>query len=347
MIGIFVFRSNDNRQMKEKKLIKVISLIVLTCQNAVLALSMRYVRTPTNGELFISSTAVVMSEVVKFCASLFLVYYFESFSVMHFIKTVHATVIKQPLDTLKVCVPSVAYILQNNLLYVAATHLDAATVQVTYQLKILTTALFAVVLLRRSLGSHQWMALFLLLAGIGLVQVSDVKDSNMTGNVEQSRLLGMIAALSACVLSGFAGIYFEKILKGSEISVWMRNVQLSVISVPAGLIHAYVKDWELLVDKGFFFGYNLFVIYVVFLQALGGLLVAVVVKYADNILKGFATSLAIVLSCVFSIYLFNFVINLEFIMGALLVIASVFLYGMPSLSTTKKSYQSPSIVEKA
>lgn len=35
------------------------------------------------------------------------------------------------MDTIKVCVPSFVYIIQNNLLYVSASHLDAATYQVT------------------------------------------------------------------------------------------------------------------------------------------------------------------------------------------------------------------------
>ena len=42
------------------------------------------------------------------------------------------------------------------------------------------------------------------------------------------------------------------------------------------------------------------------LQSLGGLLVAAVIKYADNILKGFSTAGSILLSCIASIYIFDF-----------------------------------------
>jgi UDP-sugar transporter A1/2/3 len=61
-------------------------------------------------------------------------------------------------------------------------------------------------------------------------------------------------------------------------------------------------------------------------QALGGLLVATVIKYADNILKGFATSLAIVISGIFSYLLLDFVPTQSFMLGASLVIFSVGLY---------------------
>ena len=37
----------------------------------------------------------------------------------------------QPWDTLKVCLPAMLYILQNNLFYIAASHLDAATFMVS------------------------------------------------------------------------------------------------------------------------------------------------------------------------------------------------------------------------
>lgn len=179
----------------------------------------------------------------------------------------------------------------------------------------------------------QWASLIFLIAGVAAVQLTDQKTPANSAQIEQNRFLGFSAALGACVLSGFAGIYFEKILKGSDISVWMRNVQMSLLSIPLGFATCFISDFNNITTKGFFHGYDGFVIYLVILQAGGGLLVAVVVKYADNILKGFATSLSIIISCVASIYLFNFTLTVQFAIGAMLVIGAIFLYGY----TPKKS----------
>lgn len=57
-------------------------------------------------------------------------------------------------------------------------------------------------------------------------------------------------------------------------------------------------------------------------------IVAVVVKYADNVLKGFATSLSILISCLVSWYSFHDIdINSGFTIGAVIVLASVYVYG--------------------
>lgn len=311
---------------KSGQVLKYVSLVTLTLQNAMVSLSMRYSRTRA-GDMFLPSTAVVMAEVVKLLTCLVLVY-IEERSIEKFYKALYATIVKQPIDTLKVCVPSFLYIIQNNLLYVSASNLDAATYQVTYQLKILTTAVFAVTILRKSLRTTQWGALVLLVIGVVLVQlVQSDASAPLPSGLKQNHLLGFTAALCACFLSGFAGIYFEKILKGSDISVWMRNIQLSLLSIPFGLITCFVNDSDTIRKQGFFFGYDLFICNLVILQAGGGLIVALVVKYADNILKGFATSLAIIISCVVSIYLFDFTLKFQFILGAFLVICSIFLYG--------------------
>ena len=57
-------------------------------------------------------------------------------------------------------------------------------------------------------------------------------------------------------------------------------------------------------------------------------IVAVVVKYADNVLKGFATSLSILISSLVSWYVFHDLdVNLGFFMGAVVVLAAVYVYG--------------------
>ncbi|XP_055587129.1 UDP-N-acetylglucosamine transporter [Uranotaenia lowii] len=324
--------------------LKYLSLITLTLQNAILGLSMRYARTRP-GDMFLSSTAVVMAEVVKLSTSLVLVFLEEGKNWLRFRASLHNTIVKQPMDTLKICVPSFLYILQNNLLYVSASHLDAATYQVTYQLKILTTAVFAVIILRKRLLPTQWAALVLLVVGVASVQLAQTdtdggsaasRQQSMPGEPNQNRLLGFSAALGACFLSGFAGIYFEKMLKGADISIWMRNIQLSLLSLPFGMLTCFVNDGSRLTANGFFFGYDGFIWYLIVLQAGGGLIVAVVVKYADNILKGFATSLAIIISCVASMYLFEFNLTLQFTVGAGLVIGSIFLYGYDPAQAAKQ-----------
>jgi UDP-sugar transporter A1/2/3 len=55
-----------------------------------------------------------------------------------------------------------------------------------------------------------------------------------------------------------------------------------------------------------------------------------VIKYADNILKGFATSLSIVLSSILAVFLFDYSITLMFTFGASLVIGAVYLYSIPA-----------------
>jgi UDP-galactose transporter len=83
-------------------------------------------------------------------------------------------------ETSKLLVPSFLYVVQNNLLYCALSHLTAATYQITYQLKILTTAIFSYYLLKKRLSMVQWFSLVVLFFGVVLVQVrSQTTDMNL------------------------------------------------------------------------------------------------------------------------------------------------------------------------
>lgn len=205
-------------------------------------------------------------------------------------------------------------------------------------MKILTTALFSVIMLRKELSRLQWVSLLLLFVGVALVQVDPNSSKKVSHtNVEQNPVVGLVAVIVACLMSGFAGVYFEKLLKNTPQSVFVRNVQLGFIGVIFGLVTVEVKDGAKVHDKGFFFGYDFAVWSVILLMSVGGLVVAVVVKYADNILKGFATSGSIILACVASIFFFEFQLSLQFCVGTVLVILSVFMYAkyVPAAKVSK------------
>ena len=220
----------------------------------------------------------------------------------------------------------------------------------TYQFKILTTALFTVLMLNRKLVALQWLSLVVLFVGVAMVQLQNV-STTPTGPQEQNQFLGLLAVIVSCLSSGFAGVYFEKMLKGSSASVWLRNVQLGIFGSLTAIIGMCLKDGSEIYEKGFLFAYTPLVWAVVVQQATGGLIVAVVVRYADNILKGFATSLSIILSCIAAVFLFDYSITVNFSIGAALVIVAIYLYGRPSqqkptlpvkLPSTEVKSQTPS-----
>ena len=245
------------------------------------------------------------------------------------------------VEILKVSVPSFLYVVQNNLLYLALSNLDAVTYQVCYQLKILTTALFSATMLNRKFSKTKWFSLIILTIGVAVVQTSgETKESTSSEDSDQNRTLGLFAILCAACTSGFSGVYFEKILKGSSTTLWMRNIQMGIPSMILAFITVIVQDGGVIQEKGFFVGYSSLVWLVVVIQAVGGLIVAVVVKYADNVLKTFASSFGIVISSIVSAILFDFHPNFAFLVGSSLVILATVLYSKPDKKRRKRLHKS-------
>ncbi|RCN35267.1 UDP-galactose transporter [Ancylostoma caninum] len=284
------------------KNLKYVSLVVLIAQTTALVLILRYSRTQKHeGPRYLSSTAVVMAEIVKMVTCIIVLLYNHGWRLSSFQGELYSEIIQKRSETLKV----------------------------TYQLKILTTALFSVTMLGRSLNHLKWLALILLTGGVALVQMPAGGATKTSASADTSdSIVGLLAVLAACFSSGFAGVYFEKILKTTNVSLWMRNLQLAFFSIFGGFLMCWLYDWKAIEKDGFLQGYNTIIWIVVALQAYGGLVIALVVKYADNILKGFAVSLSIILSSFISWwFLADFTPSLMFAAGATIVIVSTFMYG--------------------
>lgn len=157
-----------------------------------------------------------------------------------------------------------------------------------------------------------------------------IDEDVAAANPRMNATIGLAAAVLSCLLSGSAGVYFEKILKSKDslrTSVWVRNVQLSFYSLwPVLFLGVLFKDGEHLASKGFFAGYNWIVFLLVLLQSVGGILVALSLKYGDSEARSFTTSAASVIIIVVSALLLEFPTHLSFLLGTLVTLAAAFIY---------------------
>ena len=165
-IGISIPRpnqqtNNNKADRNNRNNLKYVALIALVAQNASLVLLMRYVKTRADRPQFTNSTAVVCCETLKLLACLGVVFFEVNTSFTAWINHLHSFLVKNFLDTLKVAVPAFIYVIQNNLLYIAVENLPAATFQVSYQIKILTTAIFSISMLGKDINKRQWLSLLL------------------------------------------------------------------------------------------------------------------------------------------------------------------------------------------
>ena len=308
--------------------IKHAVLCTLAVQNACQMLSMRYSKMPSQPK-YLSTTAVVSAEVVKIVLSFAVLFSQMGTPAVGF---VWRAVFVAWKDTLLVGVPAFIYLVQNNLLYVATTHLDAATCQVAYQLKLLTTAFFTVTMLKRHISNRRWAALGLLFVGVVMVQ-APAGSSGAPAKLGQSPVLGMAAVFGACFLFGLAGVWLERIIKQTaDVPIWVRNIQLGVVSLALGLGSVALLDGAAVAERGFFQGYTWLTASVVLQVSAGRLLLGLLMKYADHLLMGFATSLSIILSSVVSTFIpaFGFEPGLAFFCGSALVIAATIIYSWPA-----------------
>lgn len=275
-------------------------------------------------KLYLVTTAVVCAEVMKFFISIVLA-----------LQQMDSSGLMQELmgsDAVKMLVPAGLYTVQNNLQYYAVGNLDASVCQVLYQMKLVTTALFTTLILGRQLSGRQWAGIVICAMGVAVVQLSNfqAESGSAGGQSATKQLLGFLAIMVSTLSSGFAAVYTEKIFKTVTVNIWVKNAQLALWSVGIGAAAVILNDGPSVMEYGFFTAYTPQVWCTIVLQAFGGIVVAIVVRFADSVAKGFATGLSLVGTCALSAFIFNFVVTPAYLTGTALVLFSIYAYSSSS-----------------
>ncbi|AYU79117.1 UDP-galactose transporter, putative [Leishmania donovani] len=259
-------------------------------------------------------------------------------------------------ETLLMIVPAIVYAIQGLLLIYSLKLLDPTVFQVLYQVRILFLAVMMRVVLDFRLSPIRWGALVALMFGITLAQMgaqstradmttskaddaarSEMENAAATEKTSSTwSMEGTLAALAGGFLSAFSGVFMEFVVKkrGNQFHLSARNTHLAFFSVVYFFIVFLCEIFQPEEGAGgldeftstFFDGFTRLVWFLVVLQAIGGILVALVVRYCDNILKSFSTAFAIVLSSTASVFLFHTPLNGTFLLGSFLVLTSITMY---------------------
>ncbi|EAU36611.1 predicted protein [Aspergillus terreus NIH2624] len=171
-----------------------------------------------------------------------------------------------------------------------------------------------------------------------------IEEDIMTAYPRMNLLVGLTATVGACIASGLAGVYFEKVLKDSakSTSLWIRNVQLSIYSIfPALFIGVVFLDGEKVAANGFFDGYNWTVWSTVILQAIGGIASSFCIGYAQHDARNVASATSIILTSLVSLWLFEFDLKVNYIIGTFAVIAGTYLCEDTSVASGKRQAPRP------
>ncbi|KAK1376157.1 CMP-sialic acid transporter 1 [Heracleum sosnowskyi] len=231
-------------------------------------------------------------------------------------------------------IPSIIYLIHNNVQFATLTYVDTSTYQIMGNLKIVTTAVLFRLFLRRKLSNLQWMAIFLLAIGTTTSQVKGCGEASCD-SLFSSPIPGyMLGVLSAC-LSALAGIYTEFLLKKNNDTLYWQNVQLYTFGAIFNMARLIMDDFRGGFEEGpwwqrLFNGYNIITWLVVLNLGSTGLLVSWLMKYADNIVKVYSTSMAMLLTMILSIILFSFKPTLQLFLGIIVCIMSLHMYFAPA-----------------
>ena len=317
-----VSSSNNNNNTTNNKHTVVSSmglavLCLLAVQNCSKNLLMRFVM--RDQPKFLTSAAVLGSECIKLSLSVAYILFVQRKSVGSIIKYLR----EDMRNTLLLIVPASAYNLQMSLEYVALANLDAAVFSVLVQTKLLCTAICAAMVLQKKLKYLQVISLVLLTTG---VMLCNLKGSAADDEHAGSQTKGIMATLGIAASSGLASVYTEKVIKGGgnnsrspklseEYGLAYTQVQLALMSLLTIGLYACAKDSQAIHEHGLFHNFTTAAFGSVLMSAVGGLIVASVLKYADSILKGYATALSVLLTGMLSQILFGTHLSTVYFMG--------------------------------
>ncbi|GMH41565.1 hypothetical protein BSKO_09475 [Bryopsis sp. KO-2023] len=235
-------------------------------------------------------------------------------------------------------IPASLYAINNYLKFVMQLYFKPTTAKMLGNLKIFTIAILLRIVMNRSFSTIQWEALFLLVFGITINQLSNCSSGKDSDPVS---LAGLLYTGGAVTIPAAASVYNELALKRHmDTSVHLQNFFLYFYGMVFNLLGLWVfmlVGHESL--SSVFSGISGVAVLLVINNAAQGILSSFFYKFADTILKKYSSTLATILTGIMSAFLFGHQLTINFLIGISIVFISMhqfFTYGEKRQGKTEK-----------
>lgn len=210
--------------------IKFLVLIVLSLQNSLFTVLRRYSQGVLK-ETYSKYELLLLGEIIKIAFSAYMILRQQGPDEIrspkeHFRKLV--------MTSSKMVGLAAIYGAMNILSFVSLRNIGAGLFTIFAQTKILTTAVFSTIILSKTYSTTKWRALLALSLGVLLFSepVWNAADNGSVAGTDLGNVvIGVGAVIIEVTLSGFASIYFEKVIKTDplQLNIWERNFQLALV----------------------------------------------------------------------------------------------------------------------
>ncbi|KAK9837659.1 hypothetical protein WJX74_002350 [Apatococcus lobatus] len=219
-------------------------------------------------------------------------------------------------------IPAGLYAINNYFKFAMQLYFKPTTAKMLTNLKILVIALLMRWVLRRHFNIFQWEALFLLVAGISINQLTTCSESNKNPFKAPAAVAFTFGSIT---VPSLASVYNEAALKRQmETSVHLQNFFLYFYGALFNLLGTGIMLFVSRQPAGtMFHGFSKVAMLLVANNALQGILSSFFYKFADTILKKYSSTMATIFTAFVSAAAFGHKLTLNFLIGVSIVFISM------------------------
>jgi len=229
--------------------------------------------------------------------------------------------------------PSILYVTSDIINFFMFEYISASTFSVVKQCRLAIVAVLYRFFLGRYISEIQWLAV------VQLVMASILFETNQTASApgETTQYFGILLLLFKCLLDSLAVIWMDKYFKKLDVQGFpycQQQIVYSIYGLVVGIMFTVFRDGTTIVNyEGSILGdFTTFAWISAFVTAFYGLLVSLVLRYLNSMIKMIQSLFAVIITVLLDFLIFKEDLSALKVIAMCFVFVSVYLYKLGTVA---------------